>query len=193
MLHLASASPRRREILTALGVRHTWQGVDIDETSLPGEQPEALVSRLALGKARASRDLRPDEPVILGADTIVSLDDRIFGKSATEDEALYMLSRLSGRTHKVFTAVALSASGRELTALCRSDVRLRRIAPWEALAYWRSGEPAGKAGAYAIQGVGGIFVEAISGSYSCIVGLPVFETAALLAAAGIDLLPGAEG
>ena len=146
--------------------------------------------RLALGKARASRDLRPDEPVILGADTIVSLDDRIFGKSATEDEALYTLSQLSGRTHKVLTAVAVNASGRELTAVCRSEVRLRRIEPREALAYWRSGEPAGKAGAYAIQGVGGIFVEAVSGSYSGIVGLPVFETAALLAQAGIDLLRG---
>ncbi|HWM27973.1 MAG TPA: Maf family protein [Woeseiaceae bacterium] len=191
VLHLASASPRRREILTALGVRHTWEGVDIDETPSPGEPAEALVLRLALGKARASRDLRPNEQVILGADTIVSLDERIFGKSATEGEALCTLSQLSGRTHKVFTAVALSASGRELTALCQSDVRLRRIEPREALAYWRSGEPAGKAGAYAIQGVGGIFVEGISGSYSGIVGLPVFETAALLAEAGIDLLRGA--
>jgi septum formation protein len=188
VLHLASASPRRREILAALGVRHTWGGVDIDETPLQGESGDDLALRLALGKARACREMRADEPVILGVDTVVTLDGLIFGKSDSEDEALFMLSRLSGRTHKVFTALALSTAGRELTAVSRSDVQMRPIAPQEARAYWRSGEAAGKAGAYAIQGLGGIFVAAVSGSYSGVVGLPVFETAGLLRHAGIDLL-----
>ncbi|MEX2124311.1 MAG: nucleoside triphosphate pyrophosphatase [Woeseia sp.] len=188
VLHLASASPRRREILAALGVRHTWGGVDIDETPLPGEAADELALRLALGKAGACREMRADEPVILGADTVVTLDGRIFGKSATEDEALFMLSQLSGRTHRVVTAVALNVSGREFTAVSHSDVQMRQIEPNEALAYWRSGEPAGKAGAYAIQGLGGVFVAAVSGSYSGVVGLPVYETAGLLKHAGIDLL-----
>jgi len=188
ILHLASASPRRREILAAIGVSHTWQGVDLDETPLPGEPADALALRLALAKARKSRETRSAEPVILGADTVVVLDNLTFGKAGSEDEALFMLSRLSGRVHRVFTAVALDTRDGHRTALSQSDVRLREIAPDEALRYWRSGEPRGKAGAYAIQGVGGIFVEALSGSYTGVVGLPVFETASLLRQAGIDLL-----
>jgi septum formation protein len=188
ILHLASASPRRREILAAIGVRHTWGGVDVDETPFAHEPADALALRLALAKARACRAIRSSEPVILGADTVVALDARVFGKAASEDEALSMLSQLSGRVHRVITGVALNIMGREMTTLSQSDVRLRRIDADEARRYWRSGEPAGKAGAYAIQGVGGIFVEAVSGSYSGVVGLPVFETAALLSRAGIDLL-----
>jgi septum formation protein len=188
VLHLASASPRRREILAALRVAHTWKGVDVDETPLPGEAAEALAVRLALAKARASRQIRSSEPVILGADTVVEFEGATFGKAATKKDALFMLSQLSGRVHRVFTAVALDTAGHEKTALSRSEVRMRKIAPDEALNYWRSGEPLGKAGAYAIQGIGGIFVEALSGSYSGVVGLPVFETALLLRQAGIDLL-----
>lgn len=188
VLHLASASPRRREILAAIGVTHTWQGVDVDETPLPGEAADALATRLALAKATASRQIRKSEPVILGADTVVEFDGATFGKAATEEEALFMLSRLSGGVHRVFTAVALDTPGGQKTALSRSEVRMRKIAPDEALRYWRSGEPLGKAGAYAIQGMGGLFVEALSGSYSGVVGLPVFETGSLLRQAGIDLL-----
>jgi septum formation protein len=188
VLHLASASPRRREILAAIGVMHTWEGVDVDETPLPGEPAGALATRLALAKSRAGRQTRTAEPVILGADTVVELDGVTFGKAGSEEEALFMLSRLSGKVHRVFTAVALDTPAGERTALSRTEVRMRKIAPDEALSYWRSGEPRGKAGAYAIQGIGGIFIEALSGSYSGVVGLPVFETALLLRQAGIELL-----
>lgn len=188
LVHLASASPRRREILAAIGIAHTWQGVDIDETPLPGEAAEALAIRLALEKANKSRQMRSSEPVILGADTVVALEGITFGKAGSEEEALFMLSQLSGRVHRVFTAVALDTPGGKKTAVSRTEVRMREIARGEALSYWRSGEPLGKAGAYAIQGIGGVFVEALSGSYSGVVGLPVFETASLLAQAGIDPL-----
>lgn len=192
LLHLASASPRRHEILESLGVPHTWGGTDVDETPAAREPAERLARRLALAKATACRATHVGQRIILGADTVVTLDGRVFGKAGTEDEALHMLSQLSGRTHKVITAVALCTPEGELTAVSESNVSLRPIEPDEALAYWRSGEPAGKAGAYAIQGIGGVFVEALSGSYSAVVGLPVFETAALLRQAGIDLLrPGA--
>jgi septum formation protein len=187
-IHLASASPRRREILASLGVRHTWQGVDVDETPLRHEGADELALRLAVAKARAARAERSRDAVILGADTVVSLDGDNFGKAASEREALFMLSRLSGREHTVVTAVALCTPNGEMSALSQSRVRFRAIDTAEAMAYWRSGEPEGKAGAYAIQGIGGIFVAALSGSYSGVVGLPVFETAGLLRQAGIDLL-----
>jgi septum formation protein len=188
LLHLASASPRRREILAAIGVRHTCAGVGIDETPVPGEQPYELALRLALGKAKAAVAAGREAPVILGADTVVSLEGELFGKPASEEEGIYMLSRLSGRVHAVHTAVALLTGGRELSAVSASRVRFRDVAPGEARAYWASGEPGGKAGGYAIQGRGGIFVAALTGSYSGVMGLPVFETAALLEQAGIDVL-----
>lgn len=185
-LHLASASPRRRDILTAIGVSHTHGGVDIDETRRPGESPEVMVERLAREKAEAVTKEYP----VLGADTVVVLGDTVFGKPESVTDALAMLSALSGKTHRVLTAVALRFAGN--TVISRSDtrVRFRDIDPDEALQYWHSGEPAGKAGGYAIQGIGGIFVESIEGSYSGVVGLPVFETARLLDAAGIKI-PGA--
>jgi septum formation protein len=188
-LHLASASPRRREILAALGVAHSFAGVGIDETAAAGERAADLALRLALGKARAARAAGRIEPVLLGADTVVSLDGALFGKPATEEEAIFMLSRLSGCAHTVHTAVALLYGGREFSAIAASEVRFRDIGTDEARAYWRTGEPEGKAGAYAIQGRGGIFVAALAGSYSGVVGLPVFETAGLLRQAGIDVLP----
>jgi septum formation protein len=191
VLHLASASPRRREILAALGIRHTWEGVDMDETPLQDEPAADLVLRLARGKAMKSRQFHIDEPVILGADTIVLLDGRVFGKAGSQDEALGMLAELSGRSHTVLTAVAVNTPRQEITAVSESRVQLRNIDPDEALHYWQSGEPAGKAGAYAIQGIGGIFVESLTGSWSGVVGLPVFETARLLRKAGVDVLSAA--
>ena len=191
-LHLASASPRRREILAAMGVAHSCAAAGIDETPAAGEPPPELALRLARGKARAALPVRA-EPVILGADTVVSLDGELFGKPASEEEAMYMLSRLSGRVHAVHTAVAVLAGGRELTAVSASGVEFREIAPGEARAYWATGEPGGKAGGYAIQGRGGIFVARLSGSYTGVMGLPVFETAALLARAGIEVLAGNPG
>ena len=190
LLHLASASARRRDILSALGVRHTWAGVDIDESPEAGESPSDLAMRLANGKVRTARGRDSRSGVILGADTVVSLDDQIFGKPESRGHALRMLARLSGRLHVVITAVVVSVDDREFTALSSTEVRFRSFSTREARAYWASGEPAGKAGAYAIQGLGGIFVESLSGSYSGVVGLPVYETATLLRQAGIHLLPG---
>ena len=187
VLHLASASPRRRELLTALGLSFTYGGVDIDESALAGESVSDMVLRLATSKARTAFDSGDYAVPVLGADTTVVLDDRVFGKPGSKDEALNMLASLSGHTHQVLTGVAVVTNGGLETAVSRTDVQFRAIHPDEAEAYWQSGEAAGKAGAYAVQGLGGIFVSAISGSYTGVVGLPVYETANLLHRAGIEL------
>jgi septum formation protein len=187
-LILASASPRRQDILRALGATFEVRPADIDESRKAGESPAAMVRRLAAAKARAVGV----EGIVLAADTAVVLDDEVFGKPTGEAEALAMLARLSGRSHQVYTAVALRQSGKVTGTLSRTEVRFRLLAPGEAERYWATGEPAGKAGAYAIQGYGGLFVATIMGSYSGVVGLPVFETAGLLRDAGIDLLPPAK-
>jgi septum formation protein len=185
-LHLASSSPRRKEILAALGLTFTSGGVDVDERRLKGESAETMVVRLAEAKARA---VEIDElAIILGADTAVVLGDEVFGKPESREAALETLARLSGNTHRVLTGVALYTAQGVRTALSSTEVRFREIGPDEALAYWQSGEPCDKAGAYAIQGLGGVFVEAISGSYSGVVGLPVFETARMLREAGLRVL-----
>ena len=184
-LHLASSSPRRHEILNSLGLSFTAAGVDVDEQRLPDEGPEAMVLRLAALKANAA-DV--DATVILGADTAVVLENLVFGKPHDEADALAMLAALSGRRHEVMTGVAVVADGNLQTALSVTTVQFREIRPDEAQRYWQSGEPRDKAGAYAIQGLGGAFVESISGSYSGVVGLPAFETAQLLRNAGLDLL-----
>jgi len=187
VLHLASSSPRRRELLAALGLDFSYDGVAIDESALPGEAAPDMVLRLATSKARTAYESGEHPVPVLGADTIVLLDDRVFGKPASKDEALAMLASLSGRTHQVLTGVAVVANGELQTAISRTEVQFREIHPDEAEAYWQSGEPAGKAGAYAVQGLGGIFVSAINGSYTGVVGLPVFETVNLLRRAGIEL------
>lgn len=188
MLHLASSSPRRCEILQALGLSFTHAGVDFDETPRTGEPVDELVLRLAEGKAREAGMRRGEAVPILAADTVVVLEDAALGKPGDRGEALGMLASLSGRAHRVLTAVAVLADGNCSTDVSVSEVRFRDIDPDEARRYWQSGEPADKAGAYAIQGLGGIFVESLSGSYSGVVGLPVFETARLLRRAGIELL-----
>jgi septum formation protein len=188
-IHLASSSPRRHEILAALGLEFTAAGVDIDETRYDGEPVADMVVRLAVAKAAAARaDLEGSVPVI-GADTAVAVDDLVLGKPGSEDDAIETLALLSGRRHTVLTGVALDFGGEIRTATSVTEVRFRDISPDEAQAYWQSGEPQDKAGAYAVQGIGGIFVEDISGSYSGVVGLPVFEMAALLIEAGLDVLP----
>ena len=144
-----------------------------------------MALRLAEEKARVAG---VDDLPVLAADTIVVLGDRVFGKPASREDALWMLESLSGRVHRVITGVALWSRETLATAASDTEVRFRDIRPDEALAYWQSGEPRDKAGAYGIQGLGGIFVESIKGSYSGVVGLPVFETAALLRDAGIELL-----
>jgi septum formation protein len=185
-IHLASQSPRRRELLTQIGIAHDVLAVTVDESPRPGEAPAEYVLRLALAKARAGRALRPDRPV-LGADTAVVVDDRILGKPRDRNDALAMLGSLAGRGHRVLTAVALIGD-REETRLSVSHVRFRPIDESEAAAYWATGEPADKAGGYAVQGLGAVFVESIAGSYSGVMGLPLFETGELLRRAGIPAL-----
>jgi len=187
-LHLASSSPRRREILATLGIAFSHAGMDIDESRLPGETVEATATRLAREKALAVNPQDFGRRPVLAADTIVVLGDRVFGKPASREDGLGMLAALSGRAHRVLTGVALRSGGELYVAMSDSEVCFRDIDPDEAEAYWHSGEPAGKAGGYAIQGLGGIFVASIRGSYTGVVGLPVFETAALLGQAGIPIL-----
>ena len=187
-LHLASGSPRRREILSALGLSFTYGGADVDESRLPGESPGVMVVRLARAKAQAATT---DARVTVAADTVVVLGDRIFGKPRSEEEAVGMLLALAGRCHVVLTGVAVRSGLEVSTVMSRSEVRFRDIDPEEAAKYWQSGEPRDKAGSYAIQGIGGVFVADLRGSYSGVVGLPVFETVQLLGAAGIDVLQGA--
>jgi septum formation protein len=185
-LHLASTSPRRRQLLASMGLEFTVVPVDVDETPLPGELPADMVLRLAVAKAEAASVSADD--VVIGSDTEVVIDDRALGKPADRDDCLAMLDLLAGRSHAVLTGVALHGPHGTLTAMSETTVHFRDIDRDEALAYWQSGEPRDKAGAYAIQGLGGAFVERIAGSYSGVVGLPVFETAKLLAAVGIDIL-----
>lgn len=186
-IYLASGSPRRRELLQQIGVSFRVIGTDLDETAGQRESPLAYVSRLAEAKATVgwerSRD-SGDAPV-LAADTAVVLDGRILGKPAGMNEAIATLLQLSGRTHEVLTAIALRTAGGLQVRVSRSAVTFRSIEPGEARLYWETGEPADKAGAYAIQGYAAIFVSDLKGSYSGVMGLPLFETAALLKAAGV--------
>ena len=183
-LYLASTSPRRREILRSIGVAFEALPVQVDESPLPGESPSELVLRLAKAKAKAA-DVAG---IVLGSDTVVVLDNRMLCKPTDCDDAIAMLLSLAGRSHQVLTGVAVRSPGGNYSALSATEVRFREIDRDEALAYWHSGEPADKAGAYGIQGRGGMFVESISGSYSGVMGLPVFETVQLLQRAGIEVL-----
>ncbi len=184
VLRLASASPRRRELLTQIGVPHVVAPADVDESLVAGESARDYVLRLARAKAQAAWDAASSLPV-LGADTTVVLDGAIFGKPRGCEEADSMLRALSGRTHEVLTAVALASRAGVAQALSVSQVRLRPTTIEERARYWDSGEPRDKAGGYAIQGLGAVFIEALSGSYSGVMGLPLFETARLLAAANV--------
>ena len=190
-VYLASASPRRRELLRQIGVSFRLIGAELDETPMAGEAPAGYVSRLALAKADAgwqrSRDFG-DAPV-LAADTAVVLDGRILGKPQDKTDAATMLLELSGRTHQVLTAVAVrSAAGNEVK-ISESLVAFRPVDAAEAAAYWNTGEPRDKAGGYAIQGYAAVFIADLKGSYSGVMGLPLFETAALLKAAGVAIWP----
>lgn len=188
--YLASNSPRRRELLDQIGVSYRVLHVEIDESAQRQEDALALVQRLALSKARAGlKNLPPsNQRPVLGADTLVSCEGRTLGKPQTRSEGLEMLAVLSGRTHSVMTAVALVNEGQEKILLNRSQVRFREISLLESNAYWDTGEPADKAGGYAIQGLGALFVAELIGSYSGVMGLPLFETAQLLNEFGIEIL-----
>lgn len=191
LLCLASASPRRRELLASIGVPLTACPVDIDETPLPGESAEAYVTRLAREKALAGARL--SSLPTLGSDTAVVLDGAILGKPEGPALAAAMLRSLAGREHRVLTAVAVTGPAGLLDACVATTVTMREISDDEIAAYWASGEPADKAGGYAIQGRAAVFVEHIAGSHSAVVGLPLFETAALLRRQGVALWDGALG
>ncbi|MEN1834831.1 nucleoside triphosphate pyrophosphatase [Pseudomonas lijiangensis] len=194
LLYLASGSPRRRELLTQIGVPFTALSAQIDETPLNDEAPTAYVERLARGKAAAGLALLGDEDAcVLGADTAVVLDGRILGKPVDQADALAMLAALSGREHQVLTAIALVDRQRSEARIVTSRVRFRSIEPHEARTYWSSGEPQDKAGSYAVQGLAAIFVEELHGSYSGVVGLPLCETAELLGSFGIPCWQCLEG
>lgn len=182
-LYLASGSPRRRELLTQIAVPFLTHSVPIDENALPDESPIAYVERLACAKAQAGLAALADtaDAVVLGADTAVVLDGRILGKPADRDEALATLRDLSGRSHQVLTAVALVSRERLASRVVTSQVTFRSLTQAEIEAYWASGEPQDKAGCYGIQGLAAVFVSQLQGSYSAVVGLPLCETAALLA------------
>jgi septum formation protein len=185
---LASASPRRRELLAQLGYRFEVAAVDIAETPREGECGEDYVRRLATEKARAGHRqavARGCLLPVLGADTEVVVDGRILGKPADLSAALAMLGSLQGRTHQVLSAVAVNDGRREGVVCNVTQVRFRPIDTAEMRAYWESGEPRDKAGGYAIQGRGAAFVEHLEGSYSGVVGLPLFETAELLRDFGV--------
>jgi septum formation protein len=175
-------------LLRQIGVSHRLLDVEVDESLRVGEAPAAYVIRLAREKAHAGRALLLDQlqHQVLGADTAVVIGGRVLGKPRDRADALEMLTALSGRTHQVFSAVALAA-GQTRSRLNVSEVTFRRLRPGEAEAYWSSGESIDKAGAYGIQGLGAVFISQLRGSYSAVMGLPLYETAELLVDAGIVL------
>ena len=187
-LILASASPRCLELLDQLGVAYTIRPSNIPESPGPDEAPEDYVRRIAAEKSLASQREGDGQLPVLAADTEVVLDGEIFGKPSGQADAARMLSRLSGCEHQVLSAVSLRAGDRHWTALSRSEVRFCPLSPDDIAAYWATGEPCDKAGAYAIQGFGALFISRLTGSYSGVMGLPLQETGELLAKIGIHPL-----
>ena len=179
-LLMASSSPRRRDLLQQIGVRFSVLSVDIDESRCEGELPRDYVLRLAREKAEAGFARQQGALVNLGADTIVVCDGEIFGKPRDQAHAIAMLTALSGKAHRVLSAVALVDATRAAVDVSETAVFFRTISPEECLTYWQTGEPLGKAGGYAVQGYGAVFVQKIEGSYSGVVGLPLAETEQLL-------------
>ena len=184
MLYLASKSPRRRELLIQLGATFSTLDVDLPEQREDAEAPQAYVERVARDKARAGLTMLTagdrDVALVLGSDTEVVLDGEVFGKPRDADDAARMLRRLAGRCHEVISAVWLVAGDRELGDVCVSTVRFAALDAATIAAYVATGEPFGKAGGYAIQGRGAALIEHLQGSYSGVMGLPLFETARLL-------------
>ena len=184
-LILASASPRRRELLGNLGISFQVEPANVDESVHPGEPPRLYVERLARSKATAVAERMPGT-LVLAADTSVVLQDEVLGKPADRTGAAEMLRMLSGKTHEVLTGVALAGTT-ERSCVVATSVHFRPLTEQEVCWYVASGEPMDKAGAYAIQGKGSAFVRAIEGSYSNVVGLPLVETLVLLREAGFSL------
>ena len=192
-LWLASASPRRVELLRQLGVPHQQRPVSINENPRLGEKAADYVQRIAREKARALWRLMAEENadlsrvVVLGADTTVHAHGEILGKPADEADFFRMLQRLSATTHQVLSAVALIAADGERIRLSVTEVRFKALTSDEITAYWRTGEPQDKAGGYAAQGLGAVLIEHLAGSYSGVVGLPLRETAEILQQAGVRI------
>jgi|TARA_R110002060_G_scaffold609_1_gene1629 septum formation protein len=184
-LILASQSPRRKELLEQLGYHFTCLPADIDESVLAQENPEQYVSRLAIEKARVIAKQYDESVVVLGSDTSVVFGTNILGKPASLDECIAILSMLSGQTHQVITAVAVVKGERTEVFVVRTEVDFKVLTEQEISRYWQTGEPQDKAGAYGIQGVAGQFVKQIRGSYSAVVGLPLYETSQLLSLFGV--------
>lgn len=191
-VYLASQSPRRRELLRQLGVEFRVLAPHVDEAALPREAPDSYVERIARSKAEVAwariTERQGARHPVLAADTAVVLGRRILGKPADDAEARMILKALSGRTHQVLTAVAIAHEDRLRLATSVTAVTFRRLAPSEIARYVASGEPRDKAGAYGIQGVAATFIARIEGSYSGVMGLPLFETASLLKTFGIQVL-----
>jgi septum formation protein len=180
---LASASPRRAALLRQIGVPFEVCPAHLDERRIPGEAPAAHVARLALAKAER---VAITDRVTLGADTVVVSEGEIFGKPLDMDQGVAMLMALSGRTHQVVSGIAATNGHRQRVLHVITHVTFRPIPHEEAVAYWLTGEPQDKAGGYGIQGIGGIFAQSITGSYSAVVGLPLSETEQLLREFGVE-------
>lgn len=186
-VYLASASPRRRELLTQIGVEFQSLAVSVDESVESGEPPLRYVMRVSRAKADAGWENRPvgASAPVLAADTTVVIGGKVLGKPADAAAGIEMLLELSGRTHEVMTAIVLKTPVGVECRVSRSEVRFRAIERGEATAYWKTGEPRDKAGGYAIQGRGAVFVADLRGSHSGVMGLPLYETAELLDAHGV--------
>jgi septum formation protein len=188
-LILASASPRRRELLEQIGVEFDVHPVDMDESILAGESVLQHVKRLAIEKARlgyVSASQQENDLAVLAADTVVEVDGEILGKPANSGQAAEFLARLSAKKHKVHTAVAIVAGNNELIEISSSEVEFTQLSEQQIAAYVETGEPMDKAGAYAIQGIAAQFIVNLNGSYSGVMGLPLYETAKLFSACGVS-------
>ncbi|MEE3278232.1 MAG: nucleoside triphosphate pyrophosphatase [Pseudomonadota bacterium] len=179
---LASRSPRRADLLRNVGFKFLIEPAGIDESITLGEGPRNYVRRMARSKATHIRS----DLAVLGADTVVNVDGEVLGKPADRDQAISFLDTLSGREHEVVTAVAISLRDRIEVVDVVTKVRFRDLKPGEAARYWDTGEPVDKAGGYGLQGVGAVFVDVVTGSYSAVIGLPLVETERLLSSFGVD-------
>ncbi len=186
-LVLASASPRRKELLDQIGVQFTVQVADICEAVKPAETAQAYVERLAIEKAQSAYSGCPSGTAVLGADTTVVLDGNIIGKPQNKADSIAILMSLSGKTHQVMTSVAIVSAEQTLSVVVETNVTFRTLSVEECDTYWNTGEPLDKAGSYGIQGFGAVFVDRIEGSYSAVVGLPLAETAELLQVIGVSI------
>jgi len=188
-LILASASPRRSELLQQIGIEFDIHAVDMDESMLPGESVLQHVKRLATEKARLGYMLASqpqNDMAVLAADTVVDIEGDVLGKPVNSRQAADFLARLSARKHRVHTAVAVIAANTEVSDISSSEVEFTALSEQQIRAYVETGEPLDKAGAYAIQGVAAQFIVNLNGSYSGVMGLPLYETARLLSACGIS-------